>query len=146
VATLYDGYGRRRYTGPMSDFEMIWQDAGTLVIKAKDPGLFTELGFRPVAFEIGAAAELEAGMEVAQVDWDGRTTRVDWTTIQEVAVEGGDPTLVLADGVLPGASGGGVFRLGAHIGNNRSLVEELNAAGGLIDAHSIVALNGGYFR
>lgn len=82
VVTLYDHHGRERYTGPMSGFEVEWE-------------------------------------------------------------EGGEPRLLLADGALPGASGGGVFRLGVHIGNNSSLVEGLDGAGGLIGAYSIVALDGG---
>jgi len=80
-------------------------------------------------------------MEVAQVDWDGATTRVDWTTVQEVNVEDGVPRLVLADDVMLGASGGGIFWQGIHIANNWLMVQHYGESGKLTDTMTKVALN-----
>lgn len=141
MVTLADSNGQTLFRGPVSDFEIVWEDPETLVITHEDNDLFEKLGFVSAEFKDWSSVPLEAGSEVAQVDWDGEITRVDWTTIQEVAVEDGVPRLVLADGVTLGASGGGIFWQGTHIANNWLLVQELDASGELIGATTKVALN-----
>ena len=61
--------------------------------------------------------------------------------MQSVNVDEGAPRLVLADGVLPGASGGGIFLQGTHVANNWQLEEKIGAGGVVIEAISTVALN-----
>jgi len=141
LVTLTNSDGQALFRGPLSDFEIVREDPETLVIAHKDEDLFQKLGFVSAEFKEWSSVPLEAGMEVAQVDWDGTTTRVDWTTIQEVSVDDGTPRLVLADDVTLGASGGGVFWQGNHIANNWLQVQELGASGELIDSTTKVALN-----
>lgn len=141
IVTLFNSAGDSLYKGPLSDFELVWEDPETLVIAHKDDGLFQRLGFVSVPFQDWTSAPLAPGMEVAQVDWDGKTTRVDWTTIQEVNTDNGVPRLVLADDVLPGASGGGIFWQGVHIANNWALVEQFEGSGALVNAITKAALN-----
>lgn len=141
TVTLANSEGKALYKGALSDFEVVWEDPETLVIAHKDVDLFETLGFISADFEDWTSAPLEPDAEVAQVDWDGTTTRVDWTTVEEIAVDDGVPRLVLADGITLGASGGGIFWQGKHIANNWLLVQGLNASGELIDANTKGALN-----
>jgi hypothetical protein len=112
-----------------------------LVFAYKEADLFAELGFESAEFKDWGSLTLEAGMEVAQIDWDGATTRVDWTTIQEVKLEDGAPRLVLEDGAIPGASGGGIFLNGFHVANNWRIEEQVDASGAVVDTVTTVALN-----
>jgi len=141
VIYLYNTSGEPLFKGPLSDFELAREDVETLVFAYKEKGLFEELGFSSAEFEAWPSLPLEAGMEVAQIDWDGTTTRVDWVKVQSVNVDEGAPRLVLADGVLPGASGGGIFLQGTHVANNWQLHEKVGAGGVVIEATSTVALN-----
>jgi hypothetical protein len=141
VVTLANSNGEALFKTPLSDFEVVWEDPETLMISHKDSGLFERLGFVPAAFKEWSSLRLEAGIEVAQVDWDGTTTRVDWTTVQEIAVDDGMPWLVLADGITLGASGGGIFWQGYHIANNWLQVQELDASDELLNVTTKVALN-----
>lgn len=138
---LANSRGEILYKGPLSDFELVWEDPETVVIAHQDDGFFEELGFESAEFKEWSSVPLEAGMEVAQVDWDGTTTRVDWATVQEVSVHDGTPRLVLTDDVTIGASGGGIFWQGVHIANNWSQVQQFDGSGTLINAVTTVALN-----
>jgi len=141
AVTLANSDGEALFRGPLSDFELIWEDPETLVIAHKDDSLFEKLGFVSAEFADWSSVPLEPGMQVAQVDWDGSKTRVDWTTVQAINVDDGVPRLVLADNITLGASGGGIFWQGKHIANNWLLVQELGASGELIRATTKVALN-----
>ena len=141
VVILTNSSGEKLFEGPLSDFELVWEDPEVLVIAHKDDSLFEKLGFASAEFKDWSSVPLEAGMEVAQVDWDGATTRVDWTTIQEVNIEEGVPRLVLADGATPGASGGGIFWNGVHVANNWAMVEQYEGSGLLIDIITKAAMN-----
>jgi len=141
VVYLFNSSGEPLFKGPLSDFELVREDVETLVFAYKEEGLFERLGFSSAAFESWTSLPLEPGLEVAQIDWDGTTTRVDWVTVQSVNVGEGAPRLVLADGVLPGASGGGIFLQGTHVANNWQLEEKIGAGGVVIEAISTVALN-----
>jgi hypothetical protein len=141
TVTLYDKDGEPLFKAPLSDFRLIQEEPGTLVIGYKDDDLFERLGFVSATFEDWGSAALEAGMEVAQVDWDGTTTRVDWVTVDEVDVEEGVPRLILDDDVLIGASGGGIFWRGAHVANNWAEVMQFEPSGAFIGTKTMVALN-----
>jgi hypothetical protein len=144
VVRLFDSSGEMRFEGSLSDFELMREDPETLVIAPKEDGLLQKLGFASAEFEDWLSVPLEAGMEVAQVDWDGAKTRVDWTLVQEVNVEDGVPRLVLDDSVAPGASGGGIFWRGVHIANNWAMVQQFEGSGALIDIITKAALNSIY--
>jgi hypothetical protein len=141
VVKLSNSRGELLFEGPLSDFELVWEDPEALVISPKEEGLLEKLGIASAEFSDWSTVPLEAGMEVGQVDWDGATTRVDWVTIQEVKVEDGVPRLVLADDVTPGASGGGIFWRGVHIANNWAMVQQFEGSGALVDIVTKVALN-----
>jgi len=141
AVTLSDSSGETLFKGSISDFELAWEDPETLILAYKGEDLFQDKGMVSAEFSDWSTVPLKAGMEVAQVDWDGATTRVDWTTVQEVNVEDGVPRLVLADGVTLGASGGGIFWHGIHIANNWLLVQHYGELGALTDTMTKVALN-----
>lgn len=141
TVTLYDKDGEPLFRAPLSDFRLIQEEPGTLVMAYKDDGLFERLGFVSATFKDWGSAALEAGMEVAQVDWDGTTTRVDWVTVDEVDVEEGVPRLILDDNVRIGASGGGIFWRGAHVANNWAEVMQFEPSGAFIGTKTMVALN-----
>jgi hypothetical protein len=141
TVTLANSDGQAIFKGALSDFELVWEDPETLLLAYKDSSLFEKLGLVSAEFKDWSAVPLEPGLGVAQVDWDGTTTRVDWTTVQEVHVEDGVPRLVLADSITLGASGGGIFWQGKHIANNWLLVQELGSSDELLHATTKVALN-----
>ena len=107
--TLFNSQGEPRFRGSLSDFDLVWEDPETLVTGHKESDFFEKLGFISAEFYDGSSLSLAAGMEVAQVDWDGITTRVDWTTVKEVSVVDGLRWMILTDEVTIGASGGGIF-------------------------------------
>lgn len=141
VITFYEAGGEAVFQGPLSEFELVWEGPETLVIASKDASLFQGLGFVSAEFRDWTAAPLGPGMEVAQVDWDGALTRVDWTIVHEISVTEGTPRLVLADDARNGASGGGIFWQGIHIGNNWTRVEQYASSGTLLGSVTKVALN-----
>ncbi len=141
IVYLYDGWGQPLYKGPFSDFELVWADEEILVFAHRDDGFFEKLGIASAEVQTWDSVPLVAGMTVAQIDWDGARTRVDWVTVQEVIVADGTPRLVLADGARPGASGGGIFWNGVHVANNWHVVETIGAAGEVVGAVTSGALN-----
>jgi hypothetical protein len=81
-------------------------------------------------------------MEVAQIDWDGATAHVEWVVIEDVVMNDGTPRLELANAVMRGASGGGVFWNGYHIANNWSQATTYDANSGAVTRqYSVAALN-----
>jgi hypothetical protein len=138
---LLDASGRQLFQAPLSEFALAWEDEATLVFAYQDEDQFEALGLRPAEFVDWTSLPLKPGMEVAQVDWDGSTTRVDWTVVHEAKLDGGVPLLVLEDGVMLGASGGGIFWEGKHIANNWLLRQVFNASGNVVDTMTTVALN-----
>ena len=141
VVKLFDAHGQKLFESPLSEFELAQEELETLVFSLKNKGQFEALGLRPAAFKEWTSLPLQPGMEVAQIDWDGATTRVDWTKVQEVKLDDGVPRLVLDDGAMPGASGGGIFWQGNHVANNWRLEEMIEASGDVVDSVTTVALN-----
>lgn len=141
VVYLFNSKGEQVHKGPLSDFELIGDDAETMIIAHKEDGFFETLGFVSANFQSWSDLSLATGMTVAQIDWDGVNTRVDWAIVQEVILEEGTPRLVLTDEVLIGASGGGVFWNGTHVANIWRIEEQIDPAGAVIGAVTTVALN-----
>jgi hypothetical protein len=141
VVYLYNSSGELLHKGPLSDFELARSDVETLVFAHKEAGFFEDLGIASAGYAAWPAVMLEPEMEVAQVDWDGETARVDWVNVKEVILNNGTPRLVLDDGVLQGASGGGIFWQGIHVANNWQLHEKIDASGAVVEAVTTVALN-----
>ncbi len=141
--TLSDVAGQTLFQGPFSEFVVVWEDAETLVIGHEDGALFSQLGLVSAEFGNGTAVPLRPGMEVAQVDWDGTTTWVEWQTIEEVTDENGVPVLMLDGDIMVGASGGGVFWHGLHVANNWTVRQVVDGADVVVDSATKVALNSG---
>jgi len=137
---LYDAAGKLRHSGPLTDFSIVAEDTETLVLAHKSSGFLESLGFSSAQFKSWEGLGLESGMEVAQVDWDGRRARVDCVTVGDIAVEDGVPRILLADGAKAGASGGGVFWRGYHIANNWLIREGVGSNGDVI-VDTTAALN-----
>jgi hypothetical protein len=142
AVTLTNNRGEKLFESPLSDFELAWEDPQTLVFAYKDGALFDKLGLVSAEFGDWSSVPLEAGMEVAQIDWDGSTTRVDWAKVKAINVEEGVPRVVLDDDVTLGASGGGIFWQGVHVANNWMQVQQYDEdSGSLIDIITKGALN-----
>ena len=81
-------------------------------------------------------------MEVAQINWDGATTWVEWVHIERITAAQDVTQIILSSSVRKGASGGGVFWNGQHIGNNWTTNEVRNSVNGeVIDTYSVAAVN-----
>ncbi len=141
IIFIYSAAGELRHRGLLSDFAIAMEDPETLLLAHGDAGFLTGLGFTPAAFAGWDALPPLAGAEVAQVDWDGGRSRVDWVTVGAVAVDEGTPRIELADGTLKGASGGGIFWNGRHIANNWKVERALDAEGEVVFERTTAALN-----
>jgi hypothetical protein len=95
--------------------ETVLLDFGTVA----DEGLFKRADVSSAQVVPSDAVRLVPGTEVAQVDWDRQShTEVTWTQIQTVYQDDGLPLMQVDHLIESGASGGGVFLNGKHIGNN----------------------------
>lgn len=103
-------------------------------------GVFEALGLPSARFWAPSLTAVQPGMEVAQIDWDGWSSHIDWTTIEAVTTVSETPIVKLSNCIRKGASGGGLFLQGVHIGNiwsrSPNCDQELDP-----DDHSFVALN-----
>lgn len=141
---IYDSSGKYLFSAPLTDFEVSLEADETRNFEMKyeyDQDLMAAAGITSAEFKDWRSLELQPQMEVAQIDWDGSATRVDWTTIEEVITSDGVPRVVLSEGVTIGGSGGGVFLNGVHIANNWQSVDHLDGAGNLLYATSVAPLN-----
>ncbi len=130
---------------PPTVFTVVVEDPGTLVLdfgtNEAGQGFFEALGLPSARFKTWQNFQLEPGVEVAQVDWDGTQAHVDWVQVSDILVEDGTPTLELDNALTLGASGGGVFWQGFHIANNWSTVSVHNESGAVVREYSNAALN-----
>ncbi len=127
---------------PFSAFEVTAAGPETLLFdfgSFGELGLFAALGLPSATVEPERAQELQPGVEVAQIDWDGRTAHVDWVRVLAVDEEAGTQTLVLDNFVERGASGGGVFYEGDHVANNWTRQTEMTAGGEVLRQFSTAA-------
>jgi hypothetical protein len=119
--------------------ETIVLDFGTV----DNEGFFTQAGVSSAQSISTRTAQLALGTEVAQVDWDSQGhTQVVWTRVKRVYRENGIPLIQVDHAIRPGASGGGVFLDGRHIGNNWGNYVETNRYMGIVRQElGLVALN-----
>lgn len=142
--SVYNSTGQFLFSAPLTDFEVTEEADETLVFEIKNDYIMEQLaasGITSAKFKDWPSLQLQPGMEVAQVDWNGRVSRVDWTTIDKIITEERIPRLVLNDGVTKGSSGGGIFWNGIHIANNWLSLERMDDAGN-VHAISVAPLNG----
>lgn len=125
-------------------FDIVAQWSETLVLDFREAG---EVLFRAFAVQSMPVATLmhiqvQPGMEVAQVNGDGTMTRVQWVQVQSVTHKEGVAQVVLSNGVRKGASGGGIFWQGNHIGNNWAThTVKSTLSGEIIQQFSTAAIN-----
>jgi hypothetical protein len=137
--------GELIWEGPLAAISVALEDPETLVLDFgtyRGQGFLTTIGLPSAEFKAWESLSLLPGMEVAQIDWDGATAHVEWVAIEDVVTHSGTPRLELANVVMRGASGGGVFWNGYHIGNNWSQATTYDANSGAVTRqYSVVALN-----
>ena len=102
---------------PVGTFSVAHVEPGTLVLDF-GADFFTPLGVSSASFLAGSQYSFAPGTEVAQVDWDAERAYAIWTVVVETSCPAQIPCLKLDNYVMRGASGGGVFWNGYHIGNN----------------------------
>jgi hypothetical protein len=126
-------------------FEIVVEDQETLVLdfgtNDEGKGFFDWLRVPSAPFRNSREIAIQPGSEVAQINWDGQITYIDWVKVQEVITNEGVPRLVLANPINNGSSGGGVFWNGSHIANNWLTVELRDKGETETYQYSIAALN-----
>ena len=123
IIDIFDAGGEFLLRVPAQTVSALVVDRQTMVLdfgESDGPGLFAAAGFLSADFISQSSVDLQPGMEVAQIDWDGTSSHINWVTIEEVTTESIIPNIKLSDCINSGASGGGVFWRGNHIGNNLS--------------------------
>ncbi|MAU01574.1 MAG: hypothetical protein CL608_30925 [Anaerolineaceae bacterium] len=126
-------------------FTIVAQDQETVVLdfgEYVDEGLFDMLDIPSAEFQSWESLALSPGAEVAQINWDNQTAFVEWVNIRSLVTAEGTPRIELDNGVIKGASGGGIFWNGVHIGNNWTSTTVKAANDGVVlDEFSTAALN-----
>ena len=128
----------------LRNFDVVAEWPETLVLDFRESGevLFKAFGVRSMPVATTAVTHLPAGTEVAQINWDSATTWVEWVHIERITAEQDVTQIILSSSVRKGASGGGVFWNGQHIGNNWTTNEVRNSTNGkVIDTFSVAAVN-----
>ena len=130
---------------PLDAFKIVHEDAQTLVLEFLTPqgnGLFSALGL-PAANSVDwQALNLQPGVELAQIDWNGTRAHVDWVQVDALQLDDTVPQLQVNNFARFGCSGGGIFWNGQHIGNNWARnIEENPDTDEITRRYSIIALN-----
>ena len=157
LANLHDGRLRRLSAygpdgrvivqhAPLHVFEVLVAEPQTLVLDFGTygrQGALAYFGFSSAEFIDWRTSGLQPGDEVAQVNWDGQRTFVEWVRVAHRRDQDGAPSLELENYVAQGASGGGIFYEGAHVGNNwfHGSVERAES-GDVLRQYTVAALNG----
>lgn len=130
---------------PLTYFTVVYDTPESLTLDFQEyggTGFFDTLGVPSAESTTLDQLSLQPGVEVAQIDWDGTTTHVDWVRVTAVHTDGDAPYLELDNFVEQGASGGGVFYEGYHIANNWSRhTDRVAETGEMLRQYSIAALN-----
>lgn len=109
------------YNATSSSFTVIAAEPGILLLDFRtigEVGFFDYYGLPSAPFKAWDSRSLHAAREVAQVNWDGDKTFVQWVRTASDRDTGRNPAFELENFIELGASGGGVFSDGYHIGNN----------------------------
>ena len=129
--SLYTADGSLLWQGPLTTAAVVYDDSETLLlefVERNGQGLFQSLGIPSADFATGESPQASPGATVAQINWDSERAYVQWTQVEAVNREAGTPVVQLADCIIGGSSGGGIFLDGKHIANNwsrsRGCVEE----------------------
>ncbi|MCA9965903.1 MAG: hypothetical protein KC423_16745, partial [Anaerolineales bacterium] len=142
--TLYDSNGQLIAKLSAEHVAIAAVDSEAIVLDfgyQNGTGFFQALGLPSAQFIAATQLTLEVGAVVAQIDWDGTTTCVEWATIDAIETISGTPVAQLSNGLEHGASGGGVYWNGIHIGNNWKTSTCMTTPSKTIENHSYAALN-----
>ena len=121
--TLYTADGNILWQGPLTTAGVVFDDSETLLLEFLDRdgrGLFKSLGIPSAEIVAEETVPVSTGTTVAQVNWDEDKAYVQWTKVKDVSNDADTPIIDLAECLIPGSSGGGVFLNGEHIANNWS--------------------------
>lgn len=140
---IFNTDGELINTLPFTDFQIGLREPQMLLlvyVGEPEDQPFGTIGLDVTQVLAGTAVPL-AGSEIAQIDWDGHRTGVVWTEVTAVYPQHDPPCLELASQPQLGASGGGIFWQGQHIGNTWLKGSRSSAANGPICQYSKAALN-----
>ncbi len=131
---------------PLTTFSVVSEAGETTLLDfgvIEGQGFFDRAGLTSAKFATWDEIELRPDSEVAQIDKDeqGNTTVV-WTQIRDILPDKEQHLLHLENFIQLGASGGGAYVDGYHIGNNWSRIPLVDAeTGEVLSGYSVVALN-----
>lgn len=129
---------------PLSYFSVVAEESEMLVLDFQvysGVGFFDSLSVPSADFRGDVDQLPQPGSEVAQIDWDGTTAHVDWVRVTAIVTHEGTPHIILENFVQHGASGGGVFFNGVHVGNNWTRQTDRLESSEIIRQYSLAALN-----
>ena len=129
---------------PLTDFQIALREPQTLLLAYvgdKTDLPFGTMGLKVEQVQVGTAVLLEPDAEVAQINWDGQTTWVEWPRVTAVYPQHEPPCMELASQPQLGASGGGIFWQGQHIGNTWLKGVRTGTANGRTCLYSKAVLN-----
>ncbi|MCP4417552.1 MAG: hypothetical protein GY805_13090 [Chloroflexi bacterium] len=158
---VYEQHANRSFTGvsvhrldgtavidraPLDAFTVIDENGETVMLDfgtVAGEGVFAHAGVASAQVSRSDKVRLHPGTEVAQIDWDRQgNTKIIWTQTQTVYEDNGLPVMRVEHFIELGASGGGVFLNGQHIGNNWGRIIETDLNTGTDRRQlSLVALN-----
>jgi hypothetical protein len=128
--------------GSIDSFEVVAEYGETTVLDFGQ-GFFSRAGIASSMTAEENELQLPPGSEVAQIDWDDQGhTKVVWTEVTTSYTIDGRTVVRVENYIRLGASGGGVFLDGVHIGNNWGRISRPAAENGApATQFSLVALN-----
>ena len=141
---VFDTAGELVNILPLTDFQIALREPQTLLLAydgEKSDTPFGTDGLSVAQVQEGTAVPFEPGSQIAQIDWDGSSSQVVWTEVTAVYPQHNPPCLELANQPQFGASGGGVFWQGRHVGNTWLKGSRTTATSGVTCQYSKAALN-----
>lgn len=130
---------------PLSSFRVVHEDTQALVLEFVDrngQGLFDTLGIHSAQILDWKSVPWVAGLELAVVDWNNQTAHVDWVGVVAGELGGKVPNVQVNNPTIYGASGGGAFWNGYHVGNIFAWCLERDAqTNRVVRSFTLLALN-----
>jgi hypothetical protein len=130
---------------PLTIFSIIHEDSETLVLEFTNQnsrGLFEELGLPSASVIDGKSVNWVNGIELAHIDWNGEKAHIDWVIVENWITTGWTPHVQVDNFAMKGASGGGAFWNGVHVGNIWARNLELDPnTGEVTRLYTLIALN-----
>jgi hypothetical protein len=129
----------------LSIINVAYEDEEILVLELVDEqgkNLLENMGLRSAKALDWKSVNWEIGMEIAHIDWDGKTAHVDWVRVEKVTINGVVAYIEVDNYALKGSSGGGAYWNGYHIGNIWAHnLEKDGQTGEVTRLYTMIALN-----